>query len=286
MAMQAKTAEQAAGQVLEGIASRLEKVSETPGLDAQVLLARVLDRPRAWVISHPETVLPRGRLAALEALVLRLEQGEPLPYILGGWEFYGLEFEVTPDVLIPRPETEVLVDRAIAWLRKRPPGCLALDIGTGSGCIAVSLAVNLPELQVAATDISSMALDVARRNAERNHVDGRIQFHCHDLFPNGGRFDLIAANLPYIPTETLLKLPIYGREPTLALDGGSDGLAIIRRLIAEVPERLATGGLLLMEIEASQGPAVLSLAYDAFTDANICLYRDLAGRDRLLEVQV
>ncbi len=279
-------------EALDGLISRLEKTSDVPGLDAQVLLARLLDRPRSWVLAHPEAPLTGNRFAALEALVARREGGEPLPYILGTWEFFGLEFEVTPDVLIPRPETELLVEQAINWLRKLGPGrreLRVLDVGTGSGCIAISLAVNVPGISITATDISPAALKVALCNAEKMDVSGCITFLEADLFPNpliSDPFTLIVANPPYIPTKTLHKIPVYGREPTLALNGGSDGLALIRRILAKAPNRLDSGGLLLMEIEASEGPAVYSLASDAFTKARIHLHKDLAGHDRLLEVQV
>ena len=287
-----KAGGQTIGETLDGLISRLEKTSEMPGLDAQVLLARLLDRPRSWVLAHPEAPLTGNQFSALEALVARREGGEPLPYILGTWEFFGLEFEVTPDVLIPRPETELLVERAITWLRKLGPGrreLRVLDVGAGSGCIAISLAVNVPGLSITATDISLAALKVARCNAEKMDVSGCITFLEADLFPNliiSDPFLLVVANPPYIPTRTLPKILAYGREPTLALDGGSDGLALIRRIIAKAPDRLCSGGLLLMEIEASAGPAVFSLASAAFPKAQIHLHKDLAGHDRLLEVQV
>ncbi|MCX6038755.1 MAG: peptide chain release factor N(5)-glutamine methyltransferase [Chloroflexi bacterium] len=286
-----KAGGQTVGETLDGLISRLEKTSDMPGLDAQVLLARLLDKPRSWVLAHPEAPLTGNRYAALEALVARLQGGEPLPYIVGHWEFFGLEFEVTPDVLIPRPETELLVERAIAWLRKSEPGSRELrvmDVGTGSGCIAISLAVNVPGLSITATDISAAALKVARCNAEKMNVSGSITFLEADLFPNlliPDCFSLIVANLPYIPTNTLYKIPVYGREPTLALDGGSDGLVLIRRILTEAPDRLISGGLFLMEIEASEGPAVLSLASGAFPKARIHLHKDLAGQDRLLEIK-
>ena len=309
-----KAGGQAVGETLDGLISRLEKTSDMPGLDAQVLLARLLDRPRSWVLAHPEAPLTGNRYTALEALVGRLEGGEPLPYIVGHWEFFGLEFEVTPDVLIPRPETELLVERALTWLRSRPTlkrraidtksaetdweMPRALDVGTGSGCIAIALAVNTPELRITATDISSAALRVARRNSERLGVANRVTFLESDLIPDTispnsllpdpllpTSFSLIVANLPYIPTNTLYKIPVYGREPTLALDGGSDGLVLIRRILTEAPDRLISGGLFLMEIEASAGPAVLSLAYGAFPKARIHLHKDLAGHDRLLEIK-
>jgi release factor glutamine methyltransferase len=284
--MTASTKGESVGEALDDLMARLEKSSDTPGLDAQVLLARLLDRPRSWVMAHPEAPLRRERVAALEALVVRLERGEPLPYVLERWEFFGLEFEVTPDVLIPRPETELMVERAITWLQRRPGQRRAADVGTGSACIGIVLAANVPDLQVTATDISSEALEVARRNAARHGMTGRMEFMCCDLFPPEARFDLIVANLPYIPTPALHKLPVYGREPTLALDGGTDGLDVIRRLLLQAPDRLNPGGLLLMEIEATQGVAVLSLAYDTFAEAEIHLHKDLAGHERLLEVQV
>jgi release factor glutamine methyltransferase len=229
----------------------------------------------------------------LQEFVRRLEGGQPLPYILGGWEFFGLPFRVTPDVLIPRPETELMVEHAMAWLRNKlnveRRKLNVADIGTGSGCIAISLAVNVPEIQVTATDISPAALVVAQQNAERLKVAEQIDFVEADLVPDSlspSSFSLIVANLPYIPTSTLHRLPIFGREPALALDGGADGLALIRRLLAKAPALLAPGGMLLLEIEASQGAAVLSLARQAFGQAENHLHQDLAGHDRLLEIQV
>lgn len=278
------------GAALVGLPPRLSKHSDTPELDAQVLLAHLLGKPRSWVLAHTEAPLTRERCTALEGLAARLEAGEPLPYVLGRWEFFGLDFELTPDVLIPRPESELLVERALAWLAVkpdlgRPPR--AVDIGTGSGCLAVTLAMRAPGVRVAATDLSPAALEVARRNAVRHAVAERIEFSCCDLFPGpSGDFDLVLANLPYIPTRLLQKLPVFMREPTLALDGGGDGLRIIRRLLTEAPDRMAPGGLLLLEIASGQGPSVLSLACDSFTQAEIHLHKDLAGHDRLVEVQV
>lgn len=287
--------------LLEAGAQRLRQVSDTPELDVQVLLAKLMHRSRSWLAAHLETVPDPKTVVAFEEALRRLEAGEPLPYVLGEWEFYRLTFYVTPDVLIPRPETELLVERAIAWLRQRIKaiekhadssfGVLplrVLDVGTGSGCIAIALAVNVPQIAVVATDISAPALEVARRNAERFKVADRITFMEADLAPQtleASPFHLIVANLPYIPTETLHKLPIYGREPTVALDGGADGLAVIRRLLQRAPRLLLPGGRMILEIEASEGLAALSLAYDVFEQAEIHLYQDLAGRDRLLEVQ-
>jgi release factor glutamine methyltransferase len=268
------------------------RLSETPQLDAQVLLAHVFQKPRTWILAHPETHLTVAQVDSVKQAVSRLRHGEPLPYILGHQEFFGLDFELTPDVLIPRPETELLVERAIAKMETATQPQSVADIGTGSGCIAISLAVHVPELQIVATDISPQALAVAHRNARRFHVEHQIEFIECDLLPSSqvdlpsSPFDLICANLPYIPTQTLHQLPVYGREPTLALDGGSDGLDLVRRLLALAPEWLASGGCLLLEIESTLGAPALSWAYDSFSEAEIHLHRDLTGRDRLLEIQL
>jgi release factor glutamine methyltransferase len=287
-----KEAAKTVGDTLDGLVLRLEKTSGLPGLDGQLLLAHLLDRPRSWVLAHPEVFLTEIDSSNLEVLVTRLESGEPLPYIIGHWEFYGLEFNLTPEVLIPRPETELLVERAITWLKDSKPGMdgmKVLDLCTGSGCIAISLAVHIPGLSITATDISSTALEVARSNAKKYSVSGYINFLKSDLFQNPNipdSFSIIVANPPYIPTNTLLNIPVYGHEPTLALDGGSDGLGVIRSILAETPKRLLPGGLLLVEIEASEGPSVLLLASDTFPRAKPLLHKDLAGHDRLLEVKL
>lgn len=264
-------------------------------LEMQVLLAHVTGKNRAWVLAHPEAALTPEQEQAFLALKERYEAGEPLPYLLGHWEFYGLDFYVSPDVLIPRPETELLIDLALARARTRSAtgaGLRLIDIGTGSGCIPVTLATLLPDAEISATDISAAALAVARSNAEKHGVAQRIKFHEADLFPDGtepstvhrppSTFDLILSNPPYIPTETMLGLPIYGREPTLALDGGPDGLAIIRRLLGQSKRYLAAGGALLLEIEYRQGAQVAALARENFPDADINIHKDLAGLDRLL----
>jgi release factor glutamine methyltransferase len=286
MTMTNKHGGKTVGTVLDRLISRLEKNSDTAALDARELVARVLEKPGSWVMAHPEVSLTTEQAAALESLVVCLEQGDPFPYVLGRWEFFGLEFEVTPDVLIPRPETEFLVELAIGWLRTHSAFRHVADVGTGSGCIGISLAVNVPDLHVLASDISSDALNIARRNALKNGVGQRMEFECCNILPPETEFDLIVANLPYIPTKTLRALTIFGREPTVALDGGADGLDLIQRLLAVAPSRLVPGGLLLMEIEASEGPSALSYACDVFAESEIHLHKDLAGHDRILEIQL
>jgi release factor glutamine methyltransferase len=279
--------------LLSDTAGRLAPLSDTSFLDASVLLAHILEKPRSWVLAHPEAILTEGQQTQLNEAFARLENGEPFPYVLGHWEFFGLDFEVTPDVLIPRPETELLVEKAIAWLQAAPVRRTVADVGTGSGAIAISIAVNVPDAHTLATDISPEALQVAQRNALKFDVDKRVQFVQCDLLPalpemftTEQHLDLLCANLPYIPTGTLHGLPVYGREPTVALDGGNDGLDLYRRLMQLAPEWLAPNALCLFEIEATRGIPALNLAYDMFSEAEIHLHKDLTGLDRLLEIKI
>jgi release factor glutamine methyltransferase len=275
-------------QALEELAIRLSGVSETPSLDAQTVLAHVLGATRAWVLAHPEASLSPKQENALNDALARLEGGEPLPYVLGHWEFYGLDFIVSPAVLIPRPETEMLVERALEWLRLHPGRRVVADIGTGSGCIAVSLAVNIPDLHVLATDVSLQALEVAKTNAEKHNVSECIQFIHADLLNlppsafNLQPVDLITANLPYIPTSRLENLDVARREPRLALDGGADGLALIQRLLMTAPSNLAPGGMCLLEIDTEHGESAQAIARVALPQAEVSVTSDLAGHNRLL----
>jgi release factor glutamine methyltransferase len=264
----------------------LPELPSLPRSEAQVLLAHALRRPRAWVLAHPEAELSKEQQAWLQQALIQRQAGVPLPYILGHWEFFGLDFALTPDVLIPRPETELLVETALAWLKAHPQVHSAVEVGTGSGCIAVALAVHVPALHLTATDCSPAALSVAQHNAQTHQVRERILFRQADLLAGlPGPIPLLLANLPYIPTATLHTLPVYGREPTLALDGGAQGLDLIARLLEQAGTRLAVGGLALLEIEAGQGQAVRRLAQGAFPAARIQVLADLAGQDRLLVIQ-
>ena len=281
------------------ITTRLAPVSDTPALVASVLISHILNKPRTWVLAHPELTLTTEQQKQLSDSMEHLERGEPFPYVIGKWEFFGLEFDVTPDVLIPRPETELLVETAIAWLGQNPEKKIIADIGTGSGAIAVSVAVHLPDITILATDISDKALEVAKRNAQKFNVTDKIEFVECDLLPEKfaianaqsaivnrkSPINMICANLPYIPTKELHDLPIYNREPTLALDGGMDGLDQYRKLMSIAPGWLAPNGLILLEIEATQGLEILSLARKTFPDAHISLHKDLAGKDRLLSIE-
>ncbi len=265
---------------------RLSGRAEQPALEAQVLLAHVLSQPRSWVIAHPESPISIQQSQTLNALLDKRQQGEPLPYLLGHWEFYGLDFLVNPGVLIPRPETELLVEEALYWTQKRKNPIKGIDVGTGSGCIAISLAKCAPALRVLATDISRPALETCRLNAVRHAVQERVALVQADLLePLRGPFDLICANLPYIPTGKLAELEVTSHEPALALDGGADGLRLVERLLAQAGPRMAAEGLLLLEIESGARQPALEIARAAFPEAVVQVLPDLAGLPRLLRIE-
>jgi len=235
------------------------------------------------ILSHGETPLEPNEINILQEQLSRILQGVPLAYVLGSWEFYGRSFVVTPDVLIPRPETELLVEQAIERARKFSAPSI-VDVGTGSGVIAISLEKALPEASIIAVDLSLDALQVARRNACRHAAD-RIQFVQSDLLePLTGQFDLMSANLPYIPQNTLANLEVAKWEPRLALDGGDSGLVVIKALLPQACARLAAGGSIFLEIEASLGEETLALAKEYFPQSQSHLFEDLAGYDRLIEI--
>ncbi|MFH1447023.1 MAG: peptide chain release factor N(5)-glutamine methyltransferase, partial [Chloroflexota bacterium] len=236
--------------------------------------------------AHPEFTPNADQVSQIDKLVERFQAGEPLPYLLKSWEFYGINFLVTPDVMIPRPETELLVETAIAWLRSHSQKRFVADVGTGSGCIAVALAKNIPDIKVFACDRHLQALNIARRNAQTYDLDKHLFFTNADLIqPFSRQFDLICANLPYIPTKNITEVNTFSHEPSHALDGGVDGLQHIRQLLKQMPTRIASPGLILLEIEASAGKTSLVLAEAAFPKAAVHLKKDLAERDRLIMIQ-
>jgi release factor glutamine methyltransferase len=240
---------------------------------------------RARLLTHPERPLLPAEVERYKELIDNRALGYPLPYLIGKTEFYGLEMMVTPDVMIPRPDTEVLVDLA---LERRPS--TVIDVGTGSGCIAVALAVHLPEAAILGIDISPAALAVARWNVEKHGLDERIKLIVGDLLDRRpAPVDLIISNPPYVSADERASLPpsILYHEPQLALNGGADGLEVIRRLLYQSQGLLKPGGMLLIEIGASQGAAVREIAETCFpeTETSIRVHPDLAERDRVLEVQ-
>lgn len=257
---------------------------DAPRLEAEVLLAHVLGQPRAWLLARPEISLVPDQRTAFDSSVARLASGEPLAYITGHRGFFGLDFLVNPDVLVPRPETELLVEYA---LRSTQNVSRAADIGAGAGCIAVSLAASLPGSKIVATDISAAALAVAQANAVRHGVADQMEFFQGDLLePLAGPVDLLCANLPYIDPDELTTLPVARHEPRRSLDGGARGLELIERLLADAPGHMNPGGVVLLEIGATQGEAATALARAAFPDAAIEIRKDLAALDRLLTIHL
>ena len=265
---------------------RLAAVSDTPLQEAQVIMGHVLGQPRASLLARPETGLTAGQAQRLDDLLARRAAGEPLPYLIGHWEFYGLDFRVTPDVLVPRPETELLVELALDWLRLHPARRRVADVGTGSGCIAAAVALHAPQVRLLAVDRSLRALRVARENFRRHAVLGQVTLAQMDLLSAAaGPLDLICANLPYIPSATLEGLDVARYEPRVALDGGADGLDLVRRLLASAPRLVAQGGLLLLEVEAGHGDSAPALARALLSRAAVELLPDMAGKPRLLRIQ-
>lgn len=265
----------------------LKPHSDTPDLDAQLLLSEVLGCTRTWVLTYPDRELGGEQSQTFLAHLARCEAGEALPYVLGWWEFYGRRFQLNPEVLIPRPETELLIEEALAFLRTHPGRRMAADIGSGCGCIAVTLAAEIPDLNIVVTDIERGALRMARNNAHDHHVFPRMWFIQADLLsPLRASFDLICANLPYVPSEELSDLVVARREPRSALDGGRGGLQVVDRLMAQIPDLLATSGRALLEIGADQAAAAQIIARKAIPSSRIEVLQDLAGRDRLLVIEI
>ena len=263
-----------------------QRGSETARLDAEYLLSHLLSLSRLQLYTHFDRPLVGDELADYRALVKRRASGEPIAYILGSREFWTLDLAVDPRVLIPRPDTETLVRAALKRLDTDCAG-KCVDIGTGSGALALALAAERPQLHLAATDISAEALEVATANASRNHLDGRVHFCLSDLFdhldPQWTDLEMVISNPPYIGERerTDLSREVLDFEPGLALFSGDDGLDLIRRLIQEAPQRLKPGGHLLLEIGYTQGPAVAALMKDAgFLQVDIL--QDYGDRDRVV----
>ncbi len=238
---------------------------ELPALSADLLLSHVLGLDRVHILTYPEELVEEKAWLRYKALVRRCAAGEPLQYLVGAQEFYGLLFRITPDVLIPRPETEILVERVLALAYRRPlPSLRFMDVGTGSGCIAVSIARQLPSARGWAVDISAQALEIARENAARHAVLERIHFVQSDLlecFVAEPTFDFILSNPPYVARADYERLPaiIRNHEPRNALFGGESGLDFYYRLIPEILPRLVPEGYLLIELGAGQAKQVTEI---------------------------
>ncbi len=256
---------------------------EEPLSSLYAILEKNTGLSRGQLMADPQFTLDASILSQLEDDFLDLKKGKPLAYILGSWDFYGFPFTVNPTVLIPRPETELLVETALEILNQRAVPVFMADIGTGSGCIASAIAKNQTNVKIIATDISRDALDTAQHNIKRHALTEQVSLLQSDLLEGTqARFDLICANLPYIPQKTLQGLEVSRFEPRLALDGGCDGLSLFRRLFDQLPKHTAEGGSILLEMQFDQAEALQELAHLHFPQAKMIIKRDLAGCDRLL----
>lgn len=265
-----------------------ESGSSSPRLDCELLLMRLLAIDRVHFLSHPEHEITEEQAAAFERLVVRRKSGEPVSYIIGEKEFWSLRFAVTPAVLIPRPETECLIEEALCFYPPPGEGLTICDIGTGSGIIAIVLAKELPLARIVATDISAEALSVARKNAALHGVSGQVEFRQADVFAETvGEFDMICSNPPYITDDGYALLPtgIRNFEPRGALAAGADGLDMYRKIIREATDRLKRGGRIFFEIGEGQRNPVTALLYDAGGYTDIRCRSDYGGMDRVLSAQ-
>jgi release factor glutamine methyltransferase len=259
---------------------------EDASLEGEVLLRHVLGISRSQLYTDLDIELGPAQERALNEMLERRRRGEPSAYITGHREFYGLDFYVDSNVLVPRPETELLVEKAIELARNHPVTTIA-DIGTGCGAIAVSLAVNLPGVSVYATDLSPAALEVARKNCRRHGIAGRVVLLRGNLLePLTGPVDIIVANLPYVREADLSRVGALSYEPALALDGGVEGLDVTTILCRQASEKLHKGGSLLLEIGEGQAGSVTNILRDVFPTGMIDIQRDLAGLERMVVLRL
>jgi release factor glutamine methyltransferase len=249
-------------------------------IDAEVLAREVLGWDRATLLTRGREPAAPTFIAEFDAAVRRRAAREPVAFITGHREFWGLDLEVTRDVLIPRPESELVVQAALEQLAGHG-AVRILDIGTGSGCLAIALATELPGARVVATDVSHRALDVARRNARRHGIAARVQFVCaHLLDAVRGPFDLVVSNPPYVPAGAELPVDVAAYEPATALYAGDDGLAVLRELLAAAPAHLSDRGSLIVEFGFGQAESVRELARNAAW-RKVSIRNDLQGIPRV-----
>jgi release factor glutamine methyltransferase len=277
---------------------KAEQVLSTHGipdarLDAEVLLRHALGRDRAWLLAHFQDAIDEEHRRTFEQAMERRARREPLQYITGKQEFWGLDFLVTPDVLIPRPETELVIETAIAIIPDRNKPLTIVDACTGSGCIAVSLAKELTDARIFATDMSAKALKVARDNARSHGVAGRIRFLEGDLFEPleeldiGGQVDIIVSNPPYIASgdRTALQPEVRDHEPSMALFAGPDGTEVHRKIIEQAPRLLNSNGRLIMEMGLGQAGTLRRIIRDTRAYDSPRVLKDLAGIERVIVAQ-
>jgi len=266
-----------------------DKGLDAPRFRGEMLLAHVLDTKRIELYTNFDQPVSASKLDQLRDLVKRASRGEPISYLIGRTEFYSLTLKVTPDCLIPRPETELLVERSIELLRHRKGSQLIGELCTGSGCVAVAIAKNFPQANIIAADSSEKALSVAADNVQMHSLADRVKLLRGDLFEpviaelGERKFDLLVSNPPYVTDEEFENLDpgVKDYEPPTALRGGPDGLGIIRRIINQSADFLKPDGILMLEIGYRQGPQVRKLISDTGLFGNVQIQKDLSGHDRI-----
>jgi release factor glutamine methyltransferase len=257
-----------------------------PWLDAEILLAHVIHTSRERLHSHPDRLLTVAQRARLRRLTGRRAARVPVPYLVGEREFFGHMFRVTPAVLIPRPSSELLVELAIDWLKAHPNAGRVIDLGTGSGAVAISVGKAVPQVRIEARDVSGRALRVAAGNIAHYRLGRRITTVKADLLDGAKPADVILANLPYIPDALRRIRPKeLDYEPAIALDGGKDGLDLIRTALAQAPTALQPGGLVLFECDPAQTRRIVRLAQRHWPSADVSVHKDLAGLNRVVRIQ-
>ena len=278
------------GRALVSATQRLEEAGcDTASLDAQVILAHILDKERGWLFAHYDQALTEEEAESFAELVARRADAEPVAYLVGHRDFYGLDLVVDRRVLIPRPETELLVEAVSDHIDSRTnQNVRMVDVGTGSGAVAVAVAANCPSAQIYAVDLSPAALEVAQENVQRHDSRGQITLLQSDLLAAlPQKVDIVAANLPYITSGDYpnLMADVRDYEPRLALEAGPEGLDLIERLLDQAPDHLRPGGVLFLEIGADQGKGVLQLVERLLPQAqHIGVRQDYHGYDRLVVI--
>ena len=258
----------------------------SPRLDAELLVAKALGTDRVGLYLDLNRPLVDEELSAIRPLVARRRAREPVAYILGHRDFYGRRFKVTPDVLIPRPDTETLVEHALECIPEEA-ACRVLDVGTGSGAIAITIAAERPLARVTATDISDRALGIAAENAEQLEVAGRIRFERANLLTGAEQYDVIISNPPYIAESDMktLQAEIREHEPVAALEAGEDGLDVVRALLVATEPATANGAQMLIEVGAEQAPSVVDFAAQHTAWELVAVYPDLSRIERVVHLR-
>jgi release factor glutamine methyltransferase len=276
-------------QLLSWTQNQLRFSADDYSVEAEILIKHALKIDKVLLYSSLDASTNEGDFQALNALVNRRVSGEPISYITGYREFYGLKLMVSPAVLVPRQETESLVEKAIEFLQNNNTNGIRtiVDVGTGSGAIAIAISSQLPLAKIYATDKYSSALAVARTNVKRQRARPNIQLiQCDLLIGLREKFDMIVSNLPYIPTDDIPQLPLEVQaEPIQALDGGSDGLALIARLIEQAPQYLKSHGYLCIEVSPQQVPDILSMTHSSMPDCTTEIIKDLYGSARIVAIK-